>query len=886
LTTQASSMTSGLWHLGVGFAKAAMAVFGWISGNFALVCAMGAIGFAVSERVRTRLGDKASGKRVAYQLTPSKTFETDAEQIWRFAAQCARAAISGPWWVPLRSRTTRLRMSADGRAPLAFFVEAPAAARELLAISPYRGVKVTKAPNPPVARKDPPHVVRAEFVLRGSPERNLRSVPLDPDPLQPLVDAVATLRADLGDRAEICLDLQRIPVWQLWMRRWQLLAAARRKALRHAQQDQAASLHAEDSVRAMLAGLLQPDNGRGGTRFVMPPRPRAIDRSKVLGKLLDPSGLMRIQILVRCSSGQQGRAEKRLGHISSALDVFAGGNRLVHTGQRLGPWRIGPDHKLLYKAFDKRWSTAQIRGSRPSWVRVDEIAGLLKPPTRHCRMPLMPSDIPLYVVGSPEADELMVQGWHTGPDGVDRLIASRLAETLFSLRVGKSTFGKTEQALCQFVGLAHAGVGGLFVDPHGDALRAAARYLAHDEIMKLLWCLDLTGRFGDQGQLGTWNPLGVERGERPDEVVRAVTDAIAGTLGWSDATHPRALTVLTMSVEALVAVNVAAVAADQPHRQATLFQVRTLLTDVTFRNLVVASLGEQAARWWRTTFPTLPPDAVAPVTNPLDRLYNNPVTRALMGSPTSSFNFREAMDSGRLVWICPSASGPTDRLLLSILFHDFFRAGLSRRDLPEQQRRPFHAFIDELISIDGASSSIIAQVSEELRKFGIRLHAMTQLLQRVTVTTRESLMQNSSTISSTAGSVDAVSLVAKEWGGTVDPLEIADLPRFHHYISLTSGGRRIGPVLIRGPELSEVFGELARPGKVRELLPKSNENLTARPQGVLCAAAEVHDQTISAFLRLRKRPTRAVTDEEEPGAAAFEAGPDDPPALDPDPDMS
>ncbi|MFI7103290.1 ATP/GTP-binding protein [Streptomyces sp. NPDC050161] len=880
MIAQSSEMITSLWRACVSLAGAAAATATWISGNLIAVGVVLAVGMSVSEVVRGRLGDKASRKRAAVRLTPNKTFEADAEQIWRYASLLSQAAISGPWWVPLRSRTTRLRMSGDGRTPLEYIVEAPAAARHLLESSPYRGVKVTKvAPARPAAKAL--HTVRAEFMLRGSPALSLRSVPLDPDPLQPLVDALATLRADLGDRAEICLDLQRIPVWQLWMRRWQLLTEARRKALRQAQQDQAANLHAEDSVRALLAGLIQSNGGRSGARLMLPPRPRPLDRSKVLGKLLDPAGLMRIQLLVRCSSDQQGRAEKRLSHISAALDVFSGGNRLIHTGQRLGPWRIGPDHRLYRKAFDKRWATAQIRGSRPSWVRADEIAGLFKPPTRHCVLPLMPDALPTYVPDSPEAAGLMVQGWYAGPDGKERLVATRLSETMFSLRVGKSTYGKTEQALCQVVGLAHAGVGAMFVDPHGDAMRSAARYLAHPEIMPRLLFLDLTGRLGDQALLGTCNALSVEGGKRPDEVVRAVTDAIAGTLGWNDSTHPRALTVLTMSVEALVAVNVQAVAAGAPEKQATLFQVRTLLTDTAWRSQVVALLDDKTAAWWRVTFPTLPADAVAPVTNPLDRLYNNPTTRALLGNPVSSFDLREVMDTGKILWICPSASGPTDRLLLSIFFHDVYRAGLSRRDIPEEQRRPFHAFIDELISIDGSSSSVLAQVSEELRKFGVRMHAMTQLLQRVSGATRESLMQNASTISSTAGSVDAVSLVAREWGGVVEPAEIADLPRFHHYLTATSAGRRIGPLLIRGPQLSEIFGELARPGRVRELRAAADANIGARPLGVLRAAAEEHDAVVGAFLRLRKRPVSGVVEEEPPAVDAAE----DEPGPDPMPDL-
>jgi len=770
-----------------------------------------------------------------------------------------RAASSGPWWAPRRSRSVRIELRADGGSPLDYIVEGPASARHLLAGTPYRGVTVTYARRPPAPRSK--HTVRAEFVVRGPAPERLREVPLEPDPLQPLVDAVATLRTDLGDQAEICIDLQAVGRFNLLARRWQVMADARARAQRQARRDALSTLDVEDSWRYQLAELL---GGRGGgRRLAFPARPRPVDRTKALGKLAESAGLVRIQILVRCSSDRISRAHKRLGHIAAALDIYTAGARVVRRGRRIGPWRFGDaDSRPWRRGFDARWATGQITGARRSWVRVEEIVGLLKPVTRHCRLPLLASDLPVYRSGDAH---VMPHGWHTGPDGVARLIATPLAETLFSVRVGKTTYGKTAQALVQMVALAHGGHGALFVDPHGDSYREAAPYLAHRHIAERLLYLDLTGRHGDRARLGTWNPLGLERGQRPEEVVRAVVDAFAGVLGWNDVTHPRAMTVLTKGAEALVVVNAAAVKAGRPECQATLFQLRTLLTDPGWRTLVLAALGEEQARWWTTTFPQFPVDALAPVLNPLDRLAASPVARAFLGSPTSTYDIRAAMDHQMLVWICPSASGPTDRLLVSLLFQDLFRAGISRRDTPADRRPDFHTFVDELISIDNASSGTLASISEELRKFGIRLHVMTQLLQRVSPATRESLIQNASVLSSTAGASDAVTLVAKEWGGAVDPAEIAELPRFHHYITLTSRGRRLGPLLIRGPRLSEVFGTLARPHQVGRLHAAVVHNLAAQPVPELQTAAAAQDARVADFLRPARRISLTKPDTEASG---------------------
>ncbi|AVZ70924.1 ATP/GTP-binding protein [Streptomyces lunaelactis] len=854
MTVHASGEIATVWQMGAALVRIALGAASFAGDHLFLLTALTTLIYGAAAAAVRQLANRGSDGRVRFRLTPGATFDPDEEQIWRQATLLARAARSGKWWVPARARTVRVVLRADGTRPLDYFLEGPRASAQLLAATPFKQVTASKTEQKRDKRRE--FTVRAEFTLSGPLTRTLREVPLQPDPLQPLVDAVATLRSDLGDLAEVCLDLQPVGRWQLKLRRWRLLAEARERARRTARRESRAahadSADAEGSLRYQLSALLNGDTS--GNRMVLPAQPRPIDRAKTLGKLHESAGLLRIQLLVRCSSDHKGRAEARLAHLAAAFDVFAGPAHLGRRGLSFGPWRIGSDHRIYRRAFDERWQRAQIHGP-VSWVRPQEIAGLLKPPTVHCQLPILASDLPRY---SPGAPALMPQGWHTGPDGTERLVASTLTETKFSVRVGKSGYGKTEQALVQFAALAHGNpeVGGLFVDPHGDGLAALAPYLAHPEIMARLLCLDLTGRHGDQARMGTWNPLGLEHGQDPGSVAQDVVDTFTKVLGWTDASHPRAMTILDKAVEALVAVNNAAVRAGRPDQQATLFQIPTLLTKPAWRNAVVAGLEPKAAEWWRTIYPTFSDDATSPVLNPLERLFKNRVTRALLGSPTSSYNIREAMDTGKLVWISPSASGPTDRLLISLLFRDLFRATLARRDMPAQHRRDFHAFIDELISVSAMAAEILAEMTEELRKFGLRLHAMTQLLQRVPTAVRTSLLQNASVLSSSAGSVEATGLVATEWHGRIDPVGISHLPRFHHYVSLTHHGRMIGPLLIRNPHLEEVFGNLARPNKTQLLRLTADTNLSARPVAYLCGVAAEHDAAVAEFLRPARNTPR------------------------------
>ncbi|WP_370149192.1 type IV secretory system conjugative DNA transfer family protein [Streptacidiphilus sp. EB129] len=819
----------------------------WISQNVLFVGVGLAVLLIATVAVRDRLAKKAIAKRVRFTLTPTRRFDPVPEQLWRYAAVLLRASNCGPWWAPLRSKSVRLRLRADGTCALDWSVEGAASAHLLLAGTPYDDVTVTEAA--PVRDKAREYTVRAEFTVGGSPAAALREVPLQPDPLQPIVDAVAALRADLGDLAEIVLDLQPVPHWRMRLRRWQLMAQARERARTAARRESrmqavdAADL--EESWAFQLGRLLDPNEGRTGSRrLAMPARPRPVSREQTLGRLGSDSGVVRIQLLVRCSSDTVGRAQAQLQQLTAALDVFAGPSRLRVDARRLGPWQVNADTAWRSKSFDRRWASGLVVPRGENWVGIGELVGLLKPPTTHCRMPVLASDVPTYELGSAE---LLPHGWHTAPDGTSRLIAGPVEESLFGVAVGKATYGKTERSLVQAIALAHGGHGCMFIDPHADTWKAAEAYLAHHSIRDRVQRLDLTNP-GDTARVGGWNPLAMDKDPDPSKVADAVVDAFASVMGWSEITAPRALTIFIKCVEALVAVNAAAIAAKLPRSQATLFQIPALLQDPLWREAALRHLPAKAARWWTTTFTTYTEDAFSVVLNPLERLASDRVARALLGTPTGKWDIRKAMDTRRVVWVCPAGTGPTDRLLVSLLIQDLYRAGLSRKDLPVKRRRPFFVFLDELISLDGAASATIAEITEELRKFGIRLHAMTQLLQRISATTRDSLLQNASILSTTAGSNAAIKLITDEWHDAVDPALVAELPKYHHYVSLTVAGKRVGPLKIRGPQVKDVFRALRSKDQIPTLTRRSVGALGALPIAQRLAIADKQDQVVLRFL--------------------------------------
>jgi hypothetical protein len=837
----------------LGLLSGLVGVAGWLLAHWYLLALFVAGCWGLAEWIVRHLARKASAERMALELVPAKHFDPGLEEIFRRGVQLARASTSMPWWAPRRTKAVQIRLRADGSSPLRYRIEGPAGGERLLSITPF-GPAVTVQRGRPIADKPRKHVVRAEFILRGKPTAPLRDVPLDPDPLQPLVDAVSDLRAGLGDLAELRLDIQRAPKWTLRARRVQLMSDARRRERREAQraarwlrQDAGG---VEDSLGWQLQQLIgnKPGGAGGGRRLVMPPVPRRVEPAEALGKLADDDHLVRVQLLVMCASDTEGRAEARLAQLQAAVDVFGGGSRWAMRGWHLGPWRVGADRWPSRRGFERRWELGHCQPPRPNWVRLEELTGLLKPPTVHCRLPLLAGDLPTFEFGNPG---LVLQGIHRGPDGRRRLVATYAAETLFEVGVGKAGGGKTERALAQAIGWAHAGGGLLFLDPHRDSWPRALPFLAHDTLKDRVALIDL-GAHGPAPQVSSWNPLDMRHGQVAHEVVEAAADAFASVLGWDDATAPRALTILTASLAVLVAVNTAACQAGRPEDQSTLFHVRALLTDTAFRTTALAGaegrLDEETRAWWRTVFPTLPVEAFAVVLNPLTRLAANPVTRAFLGQPAGVYNIRTAMDSRMIVWVCPGGNGPTDRLITALLARDLLRAVRSRRDTPEARRVPFRAYFDELITLTGAAPETIASMFEDFRKYRVHVHGMTQLLARLPGPVRLSLVQNASTLASTAGSQSAVAPVTAEWGDQPAPHVVAALDRFDHYLSLTVRGRRVGPVKITGPHLDDVFAHYARPDNTAAFERAARTTAGTAPLDHLTTRARGQLDRVNSFL--------------------------------------
>ena len=212
----------------------------------------------------------------------------------------------------------------------------------------------------------------------------------------------------------------------------------------------------------------------------------------------------------------------------------------------------------------------------------------------------------------------------------------------------------------------------------------------------------------------SFNPLHLDDGEdidlRVDENMTIFKRAIGSAAG------PRMDEILRQTFYALL---------ERP--ETTLLDVEWLLNreDPTFRNQVIReSQDETTARFWRDTYPQMAKDAHLPITNRISRLTRPRTVRQLLCNPSSSLNFRQAMDAGKILFFNLSdgiLGEANSQLLGQLIVSKFQTAVMSRADVAPNQRKPFYLYIDEFQTFTGGAAASYEKILSRARKYRLAL---------------------------------------------------------------------------------------------------------------------------------------------------------------------
>jgi hypothetical protein len=199
-------------------------------------------------------------------------------------------------------------------------------------------------------------------------------------------------------------------------------------------------------------------------------------------------------------------------------------------------------------------------------------------------------------------------------------------------------------------------------------------------------------------------------------------------------------------------------------------------------------------RFWQTEFEKYGKhrsEAVTPIENKLGSLLVDPFVSRILTIPKSTFDPREAIDSGKvlLVNLAKGKIGEAPAMIFGgLLVTMLGLAGLSRADTPQEVRRPFFMYLDEFQTF---TTLALVNMLAELRKYGLGLVLANQFMDQIDIELRSAILGNVGTlVVFRVGAVDAQKLV-KELHPELEFYELTLLPNRMFWIRALVEGQSI-----------------------------------------------------------------------------------------------
>ncbi len=204
------------------------------------------------------------------------------------------------------------------------------------------------------------------------------------------------------------------------------------------------------------------------------------------------------------------------------------------------------------------------------------------------------------------------------------------------------------------------------------------------------------------------------------------------------------------------------------------------------------------------------------------RFVTNKMMRNIIGQSKSAFNFREIMDSRKilLISLAKGKIGEENSSFLGlILVPRILIAAMSRQDIPMERRQDFYLYVDEFQNF---ATPDFAQILSEARKYRLNLIVANQFIGQMEEEVKNAVFGNAGTIMSFRVGVTDANYLQHEFQPTFSEADLINVERFHAYMKTIVSGEPVPPFSIdltrniveekklENPRVAELVKELSR----------------------------------------------------------------------------
>ena len=260
---------------------------------------------------------------------------------------------------------------------------------------------------------------------------------------------------------------------------------------------------------------------------------------------------------------------------------------------------------------------------------------------------------------------------------------------------------------------------------------------------------------------------------------------------------------------------------EDPTTGTTLVDVSRVLSDKTFRDLKLTHCKNPiVTEFWKNIAEKAGGEGalaniVPYITSKFDTFLSNEIMRPIIAQEKSAFNFREIMDTKKILLVNLSKGrlGELNANLIGlILVGKILMSALSRVDSLGRDLPPFYLYIDEFQNI---TTDSIATILSEARKYKLSLNIAHQFIKQLDEKIKDAVFGNVGSLASfRVGSEDA-EFLEKQFAPVFSAKDIMNLDNHNAYLKILVGGRPVKPFSIE--TIPPPKGSVEQIDKLKEL---------------------------------------------------------------------
>ena len=259
---------------------------------------------------------------------------------------------------------------------------------------------------------------------------------------------------------------------------------------------------------------------------------------------------------------------------------------------------------------------------------------------------------------------------------------------------------------------------------------------------------------------------------------------------------------------------------DDPAEKFTLMEVPKIMADKEFRHRLLAKCKNIIVKeFWEKEAEKAGGEAslqnmVPYITSKFNTFIANDYMRPIIGQAKNTFNFREIMDEGKifLVNLSKGRLGDINSSLLGLIITGkLAMAAFSRVDMPQEERKDFHLYMDEFQNF---ATDSISTILSEARKYRLCLAISHQFLGQLLEPIRNAVFGNVGTIMSFRVGAEDADFLQKQFEPVFSAQDLINIDNFNLYLKLMADGQISKPFNIK--TYSPTPPDKERAGKIKE----------------------------------------------------------------------